>query len=244
MATLLLLVGMAVYLVKPGPPRFMVVFGDSLPVAAAAFAFLSAVATAAAFGRGEPHRVVWTFLALGFFLFFLGESSWWISEAALGQEVPYPSMADLFWLTAYAPLFIGLILNFRLLDIRLDLKSLWPWLLLLVTVALVSVVFILLPVAAGPERLLAKVLSLLYPIEDVVILGAAFLTLTGLSYGALSRPWKIIAGGFVMMLVGDLIFLYLAGIDLYRTGNPIDLVWVAGYLAIGVGAVYEREIVS
>ncbi|MDP1808155.1 MAG: hypothetical protein Q8L35_01285 [Actinomycetota bacterium] len=233
--------GVTVYIACPGA-GFLLIFGDTMPVIAAAGALAATLLAASSFRPGEPHKKVWQLLAIGLLFYLLGELSWWIGEVVLEQKVPYPSIADVFWLAGYFPFFAGFVLNFRHLDIKLEWRSIALWFLPLGVIAATSFYFIFLPVLAGKIPALEKFLDLAYPIEDILLLAAAFLTLTGLSYGVLNRPWKLIVAGFILMLIADLLYSYLSFIGLYRTGSFTDLAWVAGYLLIGIGALLQWEI--
>lgn len=236
-----LALGLAVYIARP-PAAFLLAFGDTLPVIAAAGALATTWMAASSFRPGESHKKVWQLLAIGLFFWLLGETGWWIGEVVLKQEAPSPSLADLFWWAGYFPFFAGFLLNFRRLDIKLSGRSIALWLFPLGLVAATSFYFIFWPVLVSKEAALEKFLILAYPIEDIVLLAAAFLTLTALSYGVLNRPWKLITAGFILMLVADLLYSYLSLVSQYRTGSLTDLVWVAGYLVIGIGALLQSEI--
>lgn len=238
-----LAVGVLVYLVKP-PTGFMIVFNDSLAVVASVLAFTPTLAGTYFFHRGEPQRTVWLFLGLGLFLWGLGEFSWWILEVVVGREVPYPSVADLFWLIGYPFLLIGFILNWRQLDLKIRFRTISVWIIGLGITTFAAFIFIMLPILVSKISTLEKFLGLAYPVGDVLILGAASLSLTAYSYGVLSRPWKIIVAGFVATLVADLIYSFLSLFNIYQTGNPVDLLWIAGYLIIGIGALNQIELMN
>ena len=46
----------------------------------------------------------------------------------------------------------------------------------------------------------------------------------------------LVAGGFILYAVADLAFSVLAEQDRFHFGTPLDLGWIAGYLAIGLAA--------
>jgi hypothetical protein len=64
------------------------------------------------FERGEILWFVWGLLALGMFLWTLGETIWAYYELILEEETPYPSAADVAWVIGYIPLTVGLLLRF------------------------------------------------------------------------------------------------------------------------------------
>lgn len=113
-------IAIAIYITRPGSERFLKVFGDSLAVGAAGFAAIATIRVASYFSPGERQRTIWTLIGGGLAFWFLGELSWWIFEVVLGVKVPFPSIADAFWVPGYVPLFIGLLLSFRQLEVRLS----------------------------------------------------------------------------------------------------------------------------
>src|SRR3990170_3980445 len=95
-ASVYVFAGAAVYSFRPLTGRAFIAFGDTLPVIASVFAFVCTLLAASRFEPRESQRLAWGFLGFGLFLWFLGEASWWLIEVALGQEVPFPSIADAF----------------------------------------------------------------------------------------------------------------------------------------------------
>src|SRR5215210_2985435 len=60
---------------------------------------------ARAFGSPDERRV-WAALGAGLTLWSFGDI-WWIAFFAKAEEIPYPSMADFFWLVSYPPMAYG-----------------------------------------------------------------------------------------------------------------------------------------
>ncbi len=56
---------------------------------------------------GVQNRLLWLGLTIGWTLWTIAEF-WWAIAAMIGQEVPYPSWADFFWLVGYVPMYIAL----------------------------------------------------------------------------------------------------------------------------------------
>src|SRR5438093_8396175 len=60
----------------------------------------------------------YAFLAGGLVLYFIAEILWGYYSIGLGIEVPFPSLADAFWLAAYAPFGYGLFSLSRLFSMH------------------------------------------------------------------------------------------------------------------------------
>jgi len=93
-------------------PDLMCGFSNVFPplIAGAAFAF-SILALVKYWGSfRERFSLSWLCFAVGLGLWFLGEVSWSVYTLLLSVELPYPSIADVFWLSGYIPIFIALFL--------------------------------------------------------------------------------------------------------------------------------------
>jgi PAS domain S-box-containing protein len=78
-------------------------------------------------------------------------------------------------------------------------------------------------------------LTLLFPALDVVLATVALLLV--LRASGTDRPvLALVAGGFILYAVADLAFSVLAEQNRFHFGTPLDLGWIAGYLAIGLAA--------
>jgi len=80
-----------------------------------------------------------------------------------------------------------------------------------------------------------------YPFGDIVLI---FLIV--LSLGAMTAPGRApllwVLAGLFAMAVSDSTYTYLVVVGRYTTGNVVDVGWVAGYLAVAVGASRETGV--
>ena len=67
--------------------------------------------------KEKHNRVLWSGMLIGWALWTIAEVIWMVSTL-LGQEVPYPSAADFFWVLGYIPMGIGLITRIRTMPAR------------------------------------------------------------------------------------------------------------------------------
>lgn len=199
------------------------------------------------FERGETLWIVWGLLALGMFLWALGEAIWAYYELILDED-PFPSVADVVWTIGYIPLFISFLLRFlslRTLPTRNQfLIAGGVFLLLLV----LGVVFVIAPIITDdePGDRTEQFLTVLYPIGDLAIAFVALLSVAVLSGGTLSYPWLVLAFGFLVTSVADLVFVYAEWKEVYLTGQDVgtnldtalaDVVYYAGYVVIAFAMV-------
>ncbi|HEU4811753.1 MAG TPA: PAS domain S-box protein, partial [Nocardioides sp.] len=85
--------------------------------------------------------------------------------------------------------------------------------------------------------LLSRSTALLFPVLDVVLATVAVLLI--LRTAGADRPaLGLVAAGFITYAVADLAFAVLAAQERFHFGTLLDLGWIAGYLLIGLAALY------
>lgn len=177
---------------------------------------------------------IWLCFTFGMLLWFLGETTWAIYALIFNVEIPYPSIADAFWLIGYLPLLIAIDLYIRLFRAALSRK------LYFIGVAVVSAVSIALfsilapPMIAAEKNVLTLSVSLAYPVLDLILLAEAILgllifTVTRLK-GQMGGAWLFINAGIFINVIGDMLFGYATSQETYFDGHPLDLFFYWGYI--------------
>lgn len=174
----------------------------------------------------------WAAMAVACWSWASGQAIWTIYESVLGIESPYPSAADvgylgfpvaalvaLVWL---APPTSGLASPRRVLDGLMVGCSLG----LLVWLAVVDTI-----VATTGTSLLADVVSLAYPLADLVLLTVAVLTVAQTRDEPLR--WGVLAAGVLAMALSDSAFAYQSALGTYQTGTIVEWGWWTAFSLIG-----------
>lgn len=196
-----------------------------------------------AFKRREPQRVSWMLIAAGVFCYFLGESAWALLSWLDGNEVPFPSIADAFWLLGYIPLYWGLISVNRTIKARLWIREALTLGLFSIVITFVMSYFVFWPIITSTEiSLVEKVLDLAYPLLDMFLLLMACSIMLLYEKGVFGAPWLIIMTSFIAFSFSDILFSYLTWNDLYREGDFVDLGWLVAYALIMAGAWLQTSI--
>lgn len=209
---------------------------DDLGEAVAALA-ASAVCGLAAWRRTGRYRLGWSLIGMMALSWGLGELVWSYYEVVLGHQVPFPSPADVGYLAAVPFAALGVFVfttgapaGVSRLATALDGSIMAGSLLLLSWATVLGSAY-----QPGSESLLALVISLAYPIGDVVVL-----TMVLLLVGRVSRsdrwPLFLLAAGLAANLLSDSIFTYLTAQNGYGPAQLIDAGWVAGFLLIALAA--------
>jgi diguanylate cyclase (GGDEF)-like protein/PAS domain S-box-containing protein len=202
-------------------------------------AFAAAIAClAAARRRVGRSRQAWLLMAGSAFVWSAGEGVWSYYEVGLGQQVPFPSLADAGFLGA-VPLAVAGVLLFTAGTPRFitRLAVILDGLIIAGSLLAVSWTTILETISsAGSGGPVAQAISLAYPISDVVILTMLLLLLAGRVPGPDRLSLLLLAGGLLANLLADSGFAYLTTVNSYGPAQPIDTGWVAGYFLIAVAA--------
>ena len=174
-------------------------------------------------------------LFLMIFLWFLGELTWMIYEVILNVPIAYPSIADVFYLSAYFPGIIGIaafIISFSPAITRGRLLS-----AILVGTAVVGTTMIVLiqPILTNPTDSVTLAFDLAYPILDSILLILAVLMIALLGWRMLGKPWYFIAQGIVFSTLADIAFSQGTLTGWYYSGHPVELLWLYGYLFFAYG---------
>jgi diguanylate cyclase (GGDEF)-like protein/PAS domain S-box-containing protein len=209
---------------------------DDFGEAAAALIAAGACSVAAWRHRGRM-RLAWSLLGASALVWAAGESAWSYFEIILEQQVPFPSLADVGFLTA-VPLAVAGIALFpgrhraasRLASL-LDGAIIAGALLLISWATVLGTVYL-----GGSDSTLSMLLGLAYPISDIVIAVMALL-LVGRTAGPARLPLLLVVAGLFANLLADSAFAYLTTANTYGKVQIIDAGWVAGYLLIALGAV-------
>src|SRR5438128_575646 len=201
-------------------------------------AFLAAGACAytAAQHQGRT-RLAWALMAASAIAWGAGQVVWSYFELLKGQQVPFPSLADLGYLTAM-PLAIAGVLCFPAAPSRAVsvVRTVLDGLLIAGSFLILSWATVLGAVyRAGSDGLAGNLIGLAYPVGDVLI-GTMVVILAARAPRVTRLPLYLLACGLVANLLADSGFFYLTATSQYGAGNAIDAGWVAGYLLIAIAA--------
>jgi diguanylate cyclase (GGDEF)-like protein/PAS domain S-box-containing protein len=202
----------------------------------------AAVAIIAGTRRHAPRaRAGWQLIALGQTLFVAGDVIAYNYEALFGGELPFPSMADPFYLAIYPCLVVGLMVLLRASNPSRDRGTLIDALVMTVGVGTLSWVFLMAPYAHDASLgTLAKATSLAYPLMDLLLLGVgARLILGGTRRGASAR---MLAAALFALLATDAVYGWALLHGGYEPGGLLDGGWIAFYVLVGAAALHPAMV--
>jgi hypothetical protein len=203
------------------------------------------------FEPGTPSRTAWRLLSSGLLAMFLGQACFVFYQFVLGIEVPFPSLADVFFLVSY-PLLIGALVMF----LRAYSASGFPigpaserlWLVAGVTAVCLAIAYpILLPLVRKPGAPLETLLNVLYPVLDFLLLIPTVLLIRiSLRFrgGAVWKVWVRLLGGFLFLCAADILFAYYSQFDWSELTDLVDATYLLAYGFLCLGVLYQRDLLD
>jgi diguanylate cyclase (GGDEF)-like protein len=223
---------LAVIAFGPRTTRPMVVFGDLALVPAPAFA---ATACLIAYRRvAGSARYGWALIGAGMASWLVGELIWCYLELVRHWSVPYPSLADVFYLLALPLWIAGLVTLFRARPgtVRAFLDAL----IVSASLLYVSWAFIVGPIIdQGRGSRLETAVALAYPLGDVALITMALILLFNVAPDQ-REPFGLLVAGALLFVLSDAIFVDLAARHAYVAGTFADVGWFSGFLVMGLAA--------
>lgn len=184
-----------------------------------------------------PRRRVWWLLSAACTAWMFGEVIWTAYDFAGTGGPPVPSWADVGYL-AFIPLAVGALLCHPGLrgSKTQTARSLLDGLAIAVSLLFLSWTSVLGPLwRNGDSTTLAGVVTLAYPLGDVVICFFVLLALHRMGSADRLELWCLLAG-LIALALADSAFAYVVEVKGYATGHVLDVGWFAGFLAIALGA--------
>ena len=214
-----------VYFLLPQAGAAQVALGGVVGFAAAA-----CLALGAARQPVRTDRLAWLLLAAGVSGFAAGDVLFGVYE--LADRAPFPSAADGVYLAAYPLLLAGVLLLGRQHGRQLRF-ALADALIAAGALALLQWVFVMEPLV-DEESGLARLILLAYPAMDILLAA-------GLARLLFTPAWRcpalwLLAGAFLLQLVGDEVYLLLA--DTYESGSWVDATWLLSYALFAAAALH------
>jgi diguanylate cyclase (GGDEF)-like protein/PAS domain S-box-containing protein len=183
---------------------------------------------------------MWKLMGASALCWGLGQTAWTWYETVLGREVPFPSLADVGYLAAPPLAAAALIsLPFAAQSLAGRLRQVLDGLMIAASLLLASWVLVLRPLFhSGTDDLLSQVISLAYPIGDVVVGTIVLFVLARARMGRGTRgtALPLLGAGLVAIAVADSGFVYLTASGAYSSGALIDAGWFLGYLLVLLAA--------
>ena len=191
-------------------------------------------------GPAVPGRLRWAWALIGLGMLSWGAARcvWVYLESVLGDEVPFPSLADIGYLGMVLLTPVGLlILPSAAQTLANRARSVLDGLMIAASLLLISWILVVGPIIeAGGDSALALYIILAYPLGDVVIVTIVLFMLALLRQRPHCAQLALVGTGIVTFAVADSGYAYLNLIGAYASGGVIDLGWFVGFALILLAA--------
>jgi hypothetical protein len=227
----------AAYFLAQGSGGFLYLLSNGLPPILAFAAFIVSTAGLIRNGVRLESRVstVWLGYSVGMLFWFLGEFTWAVYALWYSIPVPYPSIADGFWLAGYIPLLWAIMTKvwpFR--EFFSSRKMLTVLTVVFVLAGLMLVALVPTAFASGQDSLSA-VVGLAYPLLDVTLIVVALPILFLFGRGTFWRPFLFVVAGLILTFLGDILFTWETSNGIYHSGSYLEAFFDWAYLILAYG---------
>lgn len=200
-------------------------------------------ACAGAARRGGPSARGWALLGVSSALWASGQVVWTFYGLTRHHVYPYPSLADLLYLSYSIPAAAGL-LAFPRHSERLvsRLRTILDGLVIASSVLFISWATVLGHLyGAGADGSLVRITGLAYPMVDVVI-ATVVLVLAMRAPAGTRLPWMFLGGGLLTLTLTDSIYVDLTSRGQTGvTGTLLSAGWMAAFLAIALATLAPAQ---
>jgi diguanylate cyclase (GGDEF)-like protein/PAS domain S-box-containing protein len=182
-------------------------------------------------------RAAWSWFAIGFTLFWLGDLYTYSYPLLLDRDVPFPSLGDAAYLLVYPALVAGLVLLERRRTRGSDRGSAIDAAIMTVGLALPSWIWLMVPYLHDDTlSTAARLVSVAYPLADVLLLAVAVrLALDG---GQRRPAFHLICSSIICLLVTDFVYGLMILHGTYDHQLWLDAGWIGFYLLWGAAALH------
>ena len=219
-----------------GSPRFVTALDDTGEAVAALIA--AAACTRTAIRSNGQFRRGWALLAASAAAWGLGQTVWTIDEVVLGVA-PFPSIADVGFLAAVPLAVFGLLSFWTAPRGTAERWHLWlDGVNIVLALTFTGWALGLQQVWLSSGSLAERMIGLAYPVGDILIATVLVLGIRRATRYQHGRMILLLAG-LAAISISDSAFAYMTTSGTYM--NIFDTGWVAGYLMIGLAALWPAR---
>jgi len=216
-------------------------FGDTYSPAIDLLVVITLVyATIRSVRYGRRAYIAWLFITLAFSFYAIGDILWAILELGFHQT-PFPSVADVFYLTFYPFFALGIYYLPRFSFTRREnLKIFLDMGIIIITVGLLFWTFLIVPTFSSPENSFANIVSVIYIIGDFLL----FFVLLRLVYSKFDEymgPVLLLSMGVLIMIITDSIYAFQTLQGTYISGGLLDTGWILSFVLVGLAAFLQAS---
>jgi len=187
---------------------------------------------------------IWLYFSLGTLAWFAAEVIWVSYAVFLDIEIPYPSLADIFYMVGNLSFMIGLgVYYYSFANPFLQTKHLKRAFPALLAVGVILTYFCLsLSPLLVEESAFKEVVDSFYILTDSAMIIFAILSfIIFKGQERIGAVYSILGPGVILWAVGDLLFTQSDLLGTYYNGALLELLYLFGYLMISLAFLMHRS---
>jgi signal transduction histidine kinase len=197
----------------------------------------------------HPAALAWWMLSIMLLAYAVAQNLWALfAQLIYSHGVPFPSLADLFYLLQYPCFFLAIILLPTTPSWGSRTKVAVDTLLWMGAVTALSWYFFLAPIyAQGGESPLGKLVSLAYPVGDLAVFFGLTMGLMRSSRGRADRLVLyvlVVAAGCLILADSWYAALLLSAKSVQAAAYAPNLVWIAAYLLVVLAGLVQLRLTA
>jgi diguanylate cyclase (GGDEF)-like protein/PAS domain S-box-containing protein len=182
-------------------------------------------------------RTPWALFAIGMALFWCGDLYTYSYPLLLKRDVPFPSLGDAAYILVYPALMAGLLMLARRRSSGRDVGGAVDAAIMTLGLALPSWVALIAPYLHDDSLTpLARIVSVAYPMGDVLLLAAT--VRLALDAGRRSASFYLLSSAIVLLLITDFVYGLMIMNGSYDHQLWLDVGWIGFYLLWGAAALH------
>ena len=187
-------------------------------------------------------RTAWALIGASAASWAIGQAVWTWVEVFQHQVNPFPGFSDAGYLDAVPLLLLGLFaLPVWPEGSAAKVRAIIDGLIITGGLMLISWHTVLSAVVSSPQdSQFAQVVSMLYPVSDVIVLTVLLVMWTRAQPGG-RTVLLLLSGGLGAMALSDSTFAYLQAQNSFGSGSVLDVGWIVGYVLVGLAALYASS---
>ncbi len=209
-------------------------------VISAAICGIIAIAVGIKYNFHETFRTSYIALGIYFFLLVLGEIIYIIYYHVLEIDA-YPSMADVFYLTASLFAFIHLIININYFKNKISNKI---KVFLSVTGFIIFLTYATFSFNQIGDINLEYFIGLLYAITYSILFPLAILGIIVSRKTQLASTWLLLVVGIFLLGLGQIWWIFLEFFEGFSYNHPVNTLWLLGFMIMTFALIEHLRIFS
>ncbi|MCW2748715.1 MAG: hypothetical protein JWP10_1857, partial [Nocardioidaceae bacterium] len=177
------------------------------------------------------NTTAWYLMAVGLFSWTVADATYnWYRDVL--EVNPFPSVADVFYLAAYPILAaaIGVLIHHRRQG--RDIAGIVDSAIVIVSMGLLSWVFLANPILDGDEPWSSRLVSVAYPVGDILLLAMLVRLVT--TPGNKTTAFRLLTGAVLLQVAADTMF----ATALSDYSRALDALWLGSYVLWGASALH------